>query len=65
MLNKTSKMKDTHKIFINYKGYIVGCAFDKTKTSNNLSIEIGTEEEKKEFISILMYLKNALERLEF
>lgn len=65
MLNKTSKMKDTHKIFINYKGYIIGCALDKTKTTSNLSIEIGTEEEKKEFISILMYLKNALERLEF
>ena len=65
MLNKTAKMKDTHKIFINYKGYIIGCALDKTKTTSNLSIEIDTEEEKKEFISILMFLKNELERLEF
>ena len=58
------KLKDTDNIFIDYKGYKTGCNLKQFECKNNLCIEIETEKEKKEFISILMFLKNELERLE-
>lgn len=62
---KVVRLKDTHNIFISYKGYVINYALDRMKCSNNFCIEIDTEEEKEEFIEILKVFLNRLERLEF
>lgn len=62
---KVVKLKDTHIVFVNYNGYLISCAVDRIKCSNNFCIEINTKEEKQKFIKVLDYFKKELERLEF
>mgnify|MGYP003090183131 CR=1 FL=1 len=63
---KIAKFKDIDHLFIEYKGYTISCRLKKELVfNNNIGIRIETEEEKREFESILRYFIRELERLEF
>lgn len=62
---KIANFKDIDNLFIEYKGYTISFSLKQLEYNNNLGIRIETEEEKREFESILRYFIRELERLEF
>lgn len=63
---KIANFKDIDHLFIEYKGYTTSYRLKQELVfNNNIGIRIETEEEKREFESILRYFIRELERLEF